>query len=66
MFWFFFGFRSCHLMEFLVRTDQTSHMDVKIREHQASNILLGRFAEVNDCFWRSCRWLIFFLSLLKA
>jgi len=65
-FGFFSGFVLAISWSCLVRTDQTSHMDAKIREHQASNILLGRFAEVNDCFWRSCRWLIFFLSLLKA
>ena len=31
----------------LVNTDQTSHMEKKIREFQAKSLPLGRFAEVN-------------------
>ena len=31
----------------LVNTDQTSHMDKKIRDFQARSLPLGRFAEVN-------------------
>ncbi|GJJ14622.1 hypothetical protein Clacol_008888 [Clathrus columnatus] len=31
-----------------VNTDQTSHMDPKLREHQANNIPLKRFAEPNE------------------
>ncbi|EGO01343.1 hypothetical protein SERLA73DRAFT_72290 [Serpula lacrymans var. lacrymans S7.3] len=31
-----------------VNTDQTAHMDKKIREHQASNLPLGRFAEPHE------------------
>lgn len=30
----------------LVNTDQTSHMDKKVRDYQAKAIPLGRFAEV--------------------
>lgn len=29
-----------------VKTDQTSHMDPKIRDYQAKSLPLGRFAEV--------------------
>jgi len=29
-----------------VMTDQTAHMDQAIRDHQAKNLPLGRFAEV--------------------
>lgn len=32
-----------------VNTDQTSHMDRKIRDYQAKSLPLGRFAEVGCC-----------------
>ena len=34
----------------LVNTDQTSHMDPKIRDFQAKSLPLGRFAEVDTLF----------------
>lgn len=33
-----------------VNTDQTSHMDKKIRDFQAKSLPLGRFAEVDTYF----------------
>ena len=32
----------------IVNTDQTSHMDKKVRDYQASNVPLGRFAEPHE------------------
>ena len=31
-----------------VNTDQTSHMDAAIRQYQAGNVPLGRFAEPHE------------------
>ena len=35
-----------HSFFFQVNTDQTSHMDPKVRDFQAKSLPLGRFAEV--------------------
>ncbi|KAJ8596859.1 NAD(P)-binding protein [Rhizopogon salebrosus TDB-379] len=42
------GIRVNALSPGYVSTDQTSHMDHRIREHQANNVPLGRFAEPHE------------------
>lgn len=45
--------KDIQLIVVVVNTDQTSHMDAKIREHQARNLPLGRFAEVRILILRT-------------
>ena len=41
-----------------VNTDQTSHMDPKIRDFQAKSLPLGRFAEVDIFYFILFKYLV--------